>query len=1043
MTIEELFNLPRKKESLKKIDNFIAASSVDELCHHQALCIKALTLHEIGKTNDALKLILPKEAEFDSMDNDTVVCYTDTLKEIFISIEQFDKALHYIQIKKLHLSLMAHDVYKKDMILYHIAQGHILEAKRWLILFLEDDISDYDRIFAYEKLIEFQYEEKDIISFNQSYDKLLDYYQEYQEEEKITKLDIMRANILIHENKTDEALDFIKSLLETKTIDDNSKIELATIIINILIEKNELKKASIADSNYSELARSVKPTIKIAYFNTSKKLYTLLNNRFSIDFADSEIEHATLELAKEQKASANVNTAVSRKEKRTQVLAPIVIEKVIKEEVKHDSKLEVTYKAVKTEEVEVSELYSNLSDLIDMINQLSDTYPLREILRQSFIEITKKINFSEVVIILKQDEDFTGYHYKMERLYDKKFKMVQIEKSIAYRSLISGHEIVSSNALSGYYNISPITGNVTEFSHQAALPLYFDGNVIGSITFMASDNEMLSGLGFETLKLISMIINTKVDRIYFDDKNRKKYEDISFISDNMPYGIMTITDDETKLNHKALEMLEFSDDTLTIDEFMEFILPSDRITYKNALNRLISGQTKAEMIMYHLTDKTAIREYLYIKELTDHYKIVGLLIDRTIDEHMINEYKKTAEEDSFTRLKSLNHLKDTLETLYLDRKFSFVLLDAKHFKLYKDVYGQAFARDLILAIGLKLKKILQDYDGYAYHYDSDQFIILLKNNDERKAKRLVLEILNKLSNQISDINKRVNITFNAAIYRINKSSKVLSLDEFIDALSNTLVSMKDLNDTSNQTMYHNSEESKEKFYEFQLELHISEAIDNGKLSVCYKQMADIDNNNLYGYESIINLDSIVIDSKHFENIIEKRHLEEMCDKYLITHTIMELHDFYKNFGGYFKVFMKVHSSTLLSKGFIQFLEQNLKYFKVPSSLIAFEVVVNTDKSINKVCNALNKMNILVGSSNLQSVLENNLTLYFANYQTFGIDKLKQIKEFVSQNDTLLVVTDVKEKSEFLALRQNGFRVVKGDVLPKVVKITDIMKVLSK
>ena len=183
MTIEELFNLPRKKESLKKIDNFIAASSVDELCHHQALCIKALTLHEIGKTNDALKLILPKEAEFDSMDNDTVVCYTDTLKEIFISIEQFDKALHYIQIKKLHLSLMAHDVYKKDMILYHIAQGHILEAKRWLILFLEDDISDYDRIFAYEKLIEFQYNEKDIISFNQSYDKLLDYYQEYQEEE--------------------------------------------------------------------------------------------------------------------------------------------------------------------------------------------------------------------------------------------------------------------------------------------------------------------------------------------------------------------------------------------------------------------------------------------------------------------------------------------------------------------------------------------------------------------------------------------------------------------------------------------------------------------------------------------------------------------------------------------------------------------------------------------------------------------------------------------------------------------------------------------
>ena len=62
-----------------------------------------------------------------------------------------------------------------------------------------------------------------------------------------------------------------------------------------------------------------------------------------------------------------------------------------------------------------------------------------------------------------------------------------------------------------------------------------------------------------------------------------------------------------------------------------------------------------------------------------------------------------------------------LNELYKTKKFSIMLIDAKNFKKYNDVYGLKFHNDLIKAIGVKLDKMALQFNASIYHYDSDKF----------------------------------------------------------------------------------------------------------------------------------------------------------------------------------------------------------------------------------------------------------------------------------------------------------------------------------
>lgn len=72
--------------------------------------------------------------------------------------------------------------------------------------------------------------------------------------------------------------------------------------------QNELRKASIVDSNFQEIALRAQKKFKLAYLETTLLLYKRLNNNYSIELIEEEIKKANESddlLVKEKKPSIN------------------------------------------------------------------------------------------------------------------------------------------------------------------------------------------------------------------------------------------------------------------------------------------------------------------------------------------------------------------------------------------------------------------------------------------------------------------------------------------------------------------------------------------------------------------------------------------------------------------------------------------------------------------------------------------------------------------------------------------------------------------
>ena len=186
-----------------------------------------------------------------------------------------------------------------------------------------------------------------------------------------------------------------------------------------------------------------------------------------------------------------------------------------------------------------------------------------------------------------------------------------------------------------------------------------------------------------------------------------------------------------------------------------------------------------------------------------------------------------------------------------------MLFDAKNFKLYFDIYGLKFHNDLIRAIGLKLLEIKDKYQALMYHYDSDKFIVILKINDERSTIKKFKEILDDLSKKLFELNYRVNLTFKGAILRVLGKSPDYSATKIIEMLSNSLGALKE-EAAFNDVAYYDSHLADARFYDFQMELHISEAIDKGLLSVCYSQIANMKEKGTFAYMAHLNLTNAIV-----------------------------------------------------------------------------------------------------------------------------------------------------------------------------------------
>ena len=161
MTLDEVLSLEADKKSIKKIDMFLRDKDETSYEYARAIAYKALILHNSDKDKDALRILLSLTPYFNNYDNDSVVALCDTLIDIFLSLDNNDQALKYIDIKNDHLKTIDKDQYLYDMIRYYTNVGTRIEIKRTITQYLFEDISEENKIKALEELQTLQFYDKE------------------------------------------------------------------------------------------------------------------------------------------------------------------------------------------------------------------------------------------------------------------------------------------------------------------------------------------------------------------------------------------------------------------------------------------------------------------------------------------------------------------------------------------------------------------------------------------------------------------------------------------------------------------------------------------------------------------------------------------------------------------------------------------------------------------------------------------------------------------------------------------------------------------
>ena len=129
----------------------------------------------------------------------------------------------------------------------------------------------------------------------------------------------------------------------------------------------------------------------------------------------------------------------------------------------------------------------------------------REEFRRASIEISKQY-FIDEIYILYFDSKYLGYHYKVERVYDKEPKIEQLEGTLGYQAMQMGTEVFLDQS-DQTYSKNIVTGKTyLEDTYGIAMPIFENNREIGSITYISKTPFLANELCYESLRLITKLI---------------------------------------------------------------------------------------------------------------------------------------------------------------------------------------------------------------------------------------------------------------------------------------------------------------------------------------------------------------------------------------------------------------------------------------------------------------------------------------------------------------------------------------------------------
>ena len=1024
MTLDEVLSLEIDKKSIRKIDMFLKDLDETSYDYIKALSYKALILHKTDKTKDSLKILLPLVLNFKKYDNDAIISILDVLIDIFFDTQNYDQALKYIEIKKDNLKTIDKDKYLYDMIRYYENISNKNELKRTIILYLSEDIKEIDRISALEKLIDVLFYENSYDLFKDNYYKLLPYYEKNHWYEKTYKLKTRYAIVLFKEEKYDETLSFIDTIINDEMIDIDSKISLASIKLKIFLIHNENRKAMIFESEYHDIYLLASKVVALDFAKVAKEVSIAISNRVgafeyseAIETLEEEVKELKKAPKKEKKKTININIIEDEISSSKEV---INIE-MPKEEVKETSFKEVV-KEIPEVSIEVSKRFSNLEGILKALSP-KEGYRFRDLLINFGSEIDKVFSNCEIVICTNYNGE--GFHYKMNRVYEKTFVDSQIIGSPFEGLLGDNNKILLFNVHDTLFNKNIITNAPfsIEFKSVFGFSLYKSNEVIGGICYNFKTDKFDDIYVYEILKILSSIINIYINQLYEGKDVSHDVMMYEFIFKNSSFGLKNEIDKEIKLNEVLQEIIGCKKNKILDEEYLTMIMPQDRGRYKELYRKIYEREVSKASIFYHINNKYVKEDVMVLNGAV--LEIYSIISDETYVEEKELKLKDQAYNNQISKLKNINVLYDYIDDAIEAGKFSCALISNVNYKTFFDIYGYKFASDLTLLIG-KILKDIENKDIDVFHLESDKFFVLIRNtNDLRVVKKMVLNIIDKIISKSFEVNKRLKLDIKAGIYRHVKTFSNIDAKKVVNYASEALIDA--VNEDLVVALY-DKEKALLRFKDSQIALYASEAIDLREIKLDYKEVCNIKDEMIEYYIPKANLRQFDCAEEYFYSVVEKRDIKKIFDKYIINETLFELKTFYDKYKVYYPTLIPLHKSVIFDKRFKYYFEQKLKYMKISPKILGFYIINDTSSFDEDEILYFKSLKIDLCSDDFTFTIKNKLDIFFCDMNVYNLEILSALKKSCDELGIRVYAKGVKSKKDIKKLEDIGVYIVSGDFL---------------
>ena len=670
---------------------------------------------------------------------------------------------------------------------------------------------------------------------------------------------------------------------------------------------------------------------------------------------------------------------------------------------------------------------------IDLNKQVFSQF--RDYLRQFFIVMNKVCTFNDAYLVVREKE-YKGYHYKKERLYDK--KNLLLSDTIIEEVLNDKEEVIVPDSTKTSYTDIITNKPYIDMERLSIIAMPFSN---GAIMFSYNTDEILiKELNYELLKLGVSYLNLKYNSESTEVFLLDKYHDYIFVMEHMNAGWKRQIDNYIYLSQNACEMFK-SPEAISLDEFYKYIYNLDLINYKMAISELISGKKKELKATFRSDVTGKLRYYQEDFKVDDRGVILSLINDITDKVKQDEENVKMAQFDPISGLNNKMKLDNDLDNLISGNKFSLLALNIIDFKKYNDIYGYDFGDQLIFAVG----KYLKEYDEKitCYHYDGDKFVVSINGiNDKRTVSKYAYSLCEFLSNKLKALNYRLNINFEVGILRYPTDTTEVSHTKLIDYLLSALTSAKSIDKKTNVSCY-SKEDFKDQFFKSQLITHISESIDNNQLQLNYRQVVDITNNTCEYYDVDVNLSNFSVDKEMIYEVIKKRDMISTLEKYIIHKALFELAEIHKEVKLYFNFSFKVSQETLLSDNFKKYLLEQLDFFKIPKTAISICYDGEYNERVYEVLKSLSINQIFIATSNLE-IIKNLPVLYYIYNIPKVINKNENdfiliLKKYCDSKNIRFIISGVNNNELISYYAPHGFNLYQGNLYKANLTSKDIIK----